>query len=88
MAGPGVGTEVVLVAPPWRERRLPLAAAGPAPTAAARLRADLLTAVSVCVILTCQGMAYGNLAGDRPATGPFTALGAMLAYASCAPPAS
>lgn len=45
------------------------------------LRPDLLAALSLWAVLVPQAFAYAQLAGLPPATGLYTALGAMLGYA-------
>jgi Sulfate permease family len=44
------------------------------------LRADLIAALSLWVVLVPQGLAYGELTGLAPVAGLYTALGAMVAY--------
>jgi len=65
---------------PVLARWLPgLAQLMPYPRAA--LRGDIVSGISVCVVMIPSVLAYAELAGVRPQAGLYAALGAMVAYA-------
>ncbi len=45
------------------------------------LRGDILSGISVCVVMVPSVLAYAELAGVRPQSGLYAALGAMIFYA-------